>query len=94
VTVDTGHLRQVGLTLPEVKTIEMLAGRGEMLWKPEYAKPEARELIGVLVDKQLVACEREVPSGRVFLRLTDQGRAVAAQLEAMLVRPKVEVASG
>lgn len=91
--LDLAHLRNVGLSAPEVKTISFLAEKGEMLWRPEYAKPESRELIGVLVDKGLVSCERETLTDRVYLRLTDQGRTVAVQLDAMMVAPKMELAS-
>ncbi len=93
-TVDAAHMRKVGLSVPEIKVLEMLATRGEQMWKPEYAKQESRDLVTVLIDKGLVSCEQDTSNGRVYLRLTDQGRSVAAQLEAMAVKPKIEVVSG
>ena len=91
--VDSPHMRQVGLSFPEVKILTFVAqSAGEILWKPEYAKPESRAFVDKLLQKQLV--ESISRDGRGYLRLTDQGRSVAAQLDAMMVAPKVEVASG
>lgn len=89
--LDLAHLRKVGLNAAEVKTIGFLAKNGgETPWYPVNVKPETRAMIDKLIEKQLVELARH---GRLYLRLTDQGRSVAAQLEAMDAAPKIEVAS-
>lgn len=91
--IDRGHLRQVGLKLSEVKTLSFLAQNGgETRWHGHIVKPETQAMIDGLIGKQLVTLVTRF-GGAVYLRLTDQGRTVAAQLEAMSVAPKVEVVS-
>lgn len=93
--VDSAHMRQVGLSYAELKIIGLLAQNGgEFLWKPEYAQNEAeqRAYIAKLEAKQLIT--RDQRDNRTYIRLTDQGRSVAAQLEAMMIAPKVEVVQG
>jgi len=93
-SIDRGHLRQVGLSLAEVKTLGTLAENGgEVRWYGEKVRPETNQMIDVLVSKNLVQLDKRF-GGAVYLRLTDQGRSVAAQLEAMNVKPKVVVDSG
>lgn len=91
--IDRGHLRQVGLSLPEVRTLSFLAANGgEQRWHGEAVRPETRAMIDVLIAKNLVELIERF--GRaIYLRLTEQGRSVAAQLEAMSVAPKVVVNS-
>ncbi len=89
---DLGHLRQVGLTHFEVQTITLLArSSGEVTWYPERVKPLTRQCMDQLIGKQLVAVLNR--GGVLAIRLTDQGRSVASQLEAIDVKPKIEVAS-
>jgi DNA-binding MarR family transcriptional regulator len=89
--IDRGHMRHVGLTLPEVKTLGLLAEQGgDIRWYGERVKPETNLMIDVLIGKGLVELVTRF-GGAIHLRLTDQGRAVAAQLEAMNVAPKVVV---
>jgi DNA-binding MarR family transcriptional regulator len=89
--IDRGHLRQVGLTLPEVKTLSLLAQNGgEQRWYGEGVRPETQAMIDVLIGKNLVELVERYGKA-IFLRLTDQGRSVATQLEAMNVAPKVIV---
>jgi DNA-binding MarR family transcriptional regulator len=91
--IDRGHLRKVGLQLAEVKTLSFLAqSGGETRWYGHIVKPETQVMIDDLIGKQLVELVGRF-GGAIYLRLTDQGRSVAAQLEAMNVAPKIEVAS-
>lgn len=89
--IDRGHLRQVGLNIAEVKTLTFLAqNSGETRWYGHIVQPDTQAMIDGLINKQLVELVSRF-GGAIYLRLTDQGRAVAAQLEAMNVAPKVEV---
>jgi DNA-binding MarR family transcriptional regulator len=91
--IDRGHLRQVGLNVAEVKTLSFLAqNSGEARWHGHIVKPDTQAMIDGLIGKQLVELVTRF-GGAVYLRLTDQGRTVAAQLEAMSVAPKIEVAN-
>jgi hypothetical protein len=91
--IDRGHLRQVGLSAFEVKTLSFLAQNGgEVRWHGHIVKPETQLMIDGLISKRLVELVGRF-GGAIYLRFTDQGRSVAAQLEAMSVAPKVEVVS-
>lgn len=94
--INTGHLRSVALSVAEVKTITLLTkNAGEVEWHGENASPAARAVIERMVQKRLI---EHVNRGTALspvpkIRLTDEGRAVAGQLEAMAVKPKIEVTS-
>jgi hypothetical protein len=90
--IDLEHLRHVRLTPMEVQTITLLARNGgEIAWHPKAIKnPETIRRIDDLQLRDLVQIVKRFPE-QLYLRLTDQGRAVAAQLETMSVQPKVEV---
>ena len=107
--VDNSHLRHAALSAFDVQMINMLARTGgEQPWYPERNTAGKRELVIDLMnnlwrrnlifictsDGSLISTPLQpTASGRYFIRLTDEGRAVAAQLEAMQVAPKVEVVS-
>lgn len=95
-TIDRRHMRQVGLSLPEVKTLGVLAERGgDIRWNGDGVRPvrpETAMMIEGLVQKGLVELVERF-GGAIHLRLTDQGRAVTAQLDAMNVAPKIIVNS-
>lgn len=91
VAIDRSHMRQVGLSMPEVKTLTFLAQNGgEQRWYSEQVRPETTAMIDVLITKNLVELVQRY-GGAIYLRLTDQGRSVAGQLEAMTVAPKTIV---
>lgn len=93
-TIDLKHLREVALTAFEVKTVTLLAkSGGEFAWYPRVVKPLVAELVDVMQHKGLaeIIDRGNGLNERFFLRLTDQGRNVASQLDAMSVAPKVEV---
>lgn len=89
--IDLNHLRQVRLTPMEVQTINLLAKNGgEIAWYPQAIKnPDTVPRIDSMQHRGLIEIVQRFAG--LYLRLTDQGRAVAAQLEAMSVAPKVEV---
>lgn len=92
-SIDRGLLRHVGLCVTEVKTIDFVASRGgEVLWRESEVKPATIMMINGLIGKGLLERQLRHDVGRVFLRLTDQGRSVAAQLEVMSAAPRIEVA--
>lgn len=85
--IDLPHLRQVRLTVFETKVLGLLMHCGG-----EYPMPDtqiARSGLEGLRAKGLV--EMSQVSQRAYVRLTDEGRTVCAQLEAMTVQPKIEV---
>jgi helix-turn-helix protein len=91
--IDLGHLRHVALTAFEVKTLTLLASSGgEVKWYPHIVKPLTAQCMDQLIEKRLVMIVDR--SGVDAVRLTEEGRKVVAQLDAMAVKPKIEVASG
>jgi hypothetical protein len=89
--IDRAHLRQVGLTRFDIQLLSLLSKSGGEYPVPETI--EARALMQVTIDKGLVEIITRFGE-RSFIRLTDEGRTVLVQLEAMAVQPKVEVANG
>jgi len=86
--IDRTHLKQVALTRFDIQLLSLLMRTGG-----EYPMPdtvEARVGIEAARSKNLVTII-ERPLERAQVRLTDEGRVVLAQLEAMAVQPKVEV---
>lgn len=85
------HLRTVSLHAPQVKFLEMLAARGgEIAWDWSKVKPEAKAMLadlinkGLILDREYVTHARQAV-GRLVMRLTDQGRQIAEQLEKMAI---------
>ena len=86
--IDRGHLRQVALTRFDIQLLSLLMRTGGEYPLPETV--EGRAGVEAARTKNLVAVvERHGERARV--RLTDEGRIVLGQLEAMAVQPKVEV---
>lgn len=88
--IDTAHLRQVALTRFDIQLLALLMKSGGEYPVPETM--EARALMETSRVKGLVEIVERI-GARAFVRLTDQGRAVAGQLETMAVQPKIEVAN-
>jgi hypothetical protein len=86
--LDLAHLRQVKLTRFDMQLLSLLMKTGGEYPVPETA--EARALLNTTLAKNLVTIVERVGE-RPHVRLTDEGRVVLAQLEAMAVQPKVEV---
>ena len=90
--VNLNHLRQVGLTAWEIQKLTQLAARGgEVPWYPRNYDPLTLRCMDGMITKRLVTIVDR--SGALAVRLTDEGRTVVTQLDAMAVKPKVEVAS-
>jgi hypothetical protein len=86
--IDRLHLKKVGLTKFDIQLLSLL-----MKTAGEYAMPETPEGIAnvkATAAKNLVQIIQR-PGEHQRVRLTDEGRIVLAQLEAMAVQPKVEV---
>ncbi len=86
--IDRAHLRQVGLTRFDIQLLSLLSKSGGEYPVPETI--EARALLETTRAKGLVEVVTRFGE-RAFVRLTDEGRTVIAQLETMAVQPKVEV---
>jgi hypothetical protein len=86
--IDTAHLRQVALTGFDIQLLGLLSKSGGEYPVPETL--EARALLERTRDKELVEIVERFGS-RPFVRLTDQGRAVVGQLEAMNSQPKATI---
>lgn len=85
--INTAHLRKVGLTAFDTQVLGLLMKCGG-----EYPMPQTKAAIaGLEVTRGKGLVEMVSRWGRTFVRLTDEGRAVCAQLEAMAVQPKMEV---
>jgi hypothetical protein len=97
----TNLLRKVRVTTPELKMLEYIADRGgEIPWDWSKCAPPAKAMIANMINNELVI-EREYVThaaqlvGELKLRLTDQGRAVLAQIQAVTVKAKpAEIVSG
>ena len=86
--IDRTHLKQVALTQFDIQLLSLLMRTGGEYPMPETA--EARTGIAAARSKNLVTIIERVGE-RARVRLTDEGRIVLAQLEAMAVQPKIEV---
>jgi hypothetical protein len=86
--IDRTHLKQVGLTRFDIQLLSLLMKTGGEYPMPETV--EARAGIEASRAKNLVAIIARFGE-RAHVRLTDEGRIVLAQLEAMSVQPKVEI---
>lgn len=86
--IDRTHLKQVALTRFDIQLLSLLMRTGGEYPMPETV--EARAGIAACRSKNLVTIIERVGE-RAHVRLTDEGRIVLAQLEAMAVQPKVEV---
>lgn len=89
-SADNAQLRELRLTTPEMKMLAFIAERGgEIEWDWGKVNPHAKAMVANMINSGLVI-DREYTShagvvARITLRLTDQGRAVTAQLEKMSV---------
>jgi hypothetical protein len=86
--IDRAHLKQVALTRFDIQLLSLLMKTGG-----EYPMPdtvEGRALVEMSRTKNLVTVIERVGE-RARVRLTDEGRVVLAQLEAMAVQPKAEI---
>lgn len=86
--IDRAHLKQVALTQFDIQLLSLLMRTGG-----EYAMPDTAEAwagVQIACDKNLVTIINRVGE-RPRVRLTDEGRIVLAQLEAMAAQPKIEV---
>ena len=86
--ISTAHLRRVGLTAFDTQVLGLLMQCGGEYPMPQ--SPEAISRLKITCYKGLVEVVERFGQRR-FVRLTDEGRTVCAQLEAMSAQPKVEV---
>ena len=86
--IDRGHLKQVALNMFDIQLLSLLSKSGGEYPVPETA--DARARLELTRAKNLVQIVERVGE-RPHVRLTDEGRTVVTQLEAMAVQPKVEV---
>ena len=86
--IDRVHLKQVGLTRFDIQLLSLLMKTGGEY--PMSETPEGQAGVAVACSKNLVTIIERVGE-RKRVRLTDEGRIVLAQLEAMAVQPKIEV---
>ncbi len=89
--IDTAQLRQIALSRFDIQLLSLLSKSGGEYPVPETI--EARALLETSRAKGIVEVVERFAE-RPFVRLTDQGRGVVGQLEAMAVQPKIEVAQG
>jgi hypothetical protein len=88
--IDPAHLRQVKLTKFDIQLLSLLMKSGGEYPMPETV--EARALVEMTRAKNLVTVVERFGE-RAHIRLTDEGRIVLGQLEAMALQPKIEVAN-
>jgi hypothetical protein len=88
--IDTGHLRQVGLRMFDIQLLSLLMKSGGEYPMPETDEAKERLRTSSALTKKLVTIVERYGE-RPHIRLTDEGRVVVAQLEAMAVQPKIEV---
>ena len=86
--IDRTHLKQVALNMFDIQLLSLLSKSGG-----EYPVPdtvEARARVELTRAKHLIEIVERFGE-RPHVRLTDEGRTVVTQLEAMAVQPKIEV---
>lgn len=94
---ELGRLRNAGLTGFDVVVLSnLMKGGGEFGFYTGGVAAEQlpRVIAGLdsLANRNLITVdEARSTTSRIVLRLTDNGRAVCAQLEQMNVKPRVEV---
>lgn len=86
--IDRAHMKQVALTRFDIQLLSLLMRTGGEYAMPDT--PEAKAGIASSAQKNLVTVIQR-PGEHPRVRLTDEGRTVLAQLEAMAVQPKIEV---
>jgi len=89
--IDLAHLRQIKLTKFDIQLLSLLMKSGGEYPVPETE--EARALLETTRVKGLVEIVERYAE-RPHIRLTDEGRLMLGQLEAMAVQPKLEVVNG
>jgi hypothetical protein len=91
------RLRAVGLSPFDVKVLStMMETGGEFPFYVDRLKPETRDIqiagMNSLIARDLIEVDTSRSSGhRWMVRLTDNGRAVCAELEKMSAKKPVEV---
>jgi hypothetical protein len=91
------RVRSVGLSPYDINVLStMMETGGEFPFYIDRVEPEMRDIhiagMSSLANRGLIAVdEARSTTDRWILRLTDNGRAVCAQLEKMRVKPQVEV---
>jgi len=93
--LDRKALRHAGLSAFDIKTIKNLVERGgETGWYPHAGNKPEWLFVAVqsMVDRDIVVIV-ERPLQGMFMRLTDFGRFLAGQLEAMDIKPQIIVNS-
>jgi len=94
---ELGRVRQVALSPFDIKVLTTFVETGgEFPFYVDRLAPDTRDAqiaaMNSLIARDLVAVDKERSSGhRWMLRLTDNGRAVCAQLERMNAAKPVEV---
>ena len=94
---DLGRVRQVALSPFDIKVLTTFVETGgEFPFYVDRLAPDSRDAqvaaMNSLIARDLVVVDKERSSGhRWILRLTDNGRAVCAQLEKMNAARPVEV---
>ena len=86
--IDRTHLKQVALTRFDIQLLSLLMRTGGEYPMPDTA--EGRAGVEAARSKNLVTVVERFGE-RSHVRLTDEGRIVLTQLEAMAVQPKIEV---
>lgn len=94
---ELGRVRSAGLSPYDIKVLTTMAETGgEFPFYIDRCAPEARDLhvagMNSLANRGLIEVDESRSTlSRWILRLTDNGRAVVAQLDKMNAKPTVEV---
>ena len=86
--IDRAHLKQVALTRFDIQLLSLLMKSGGEYPMPET--PEGKAGVESTRAKNLITVVERF-GARPHIRLTDEGRIVLTQLEAMAVQLKIEV---
>jgi DNA-binding MarR family transcriptional regulator len=94
---ELGRLRAAGLSPFDIKVLSVfMETGGEFAFYVDRLKPETKDMqidgMNSLIARDLIEVDTTRSSGhRWMMRLTDNGRAVCAELEKMNARKPVEV---
>lgn len=72
-----GILVAIRVTSPQAMFLQFVADRGGIAWNWGNCRPDVATMVGELIEKRLIA---DLPADR-RIRLTDQGRSAASQIE-------------
>ena len=97
------HLRSLSISHPQARFLTFIAERqGEISWDwSKVERPDAREMVADLINKRLLVEREYVTSAlaqiqgrdRLYLRLTDQGRAIVDRLDTLRTRATIEASA-